>query len=153
MLCSWIIIFNVMIKNIKLHNFFILLTFQNLWNLIDVFQKNYENVQFKCFLWFFKVRWVHENQGLTFLMVPLHEWVCPTIIFMSKCVTSKILKNYKQDFTTIQIIEKVPKIFGTMGVKIKYGAITQKATCKYIRWCVHNGCHKKNPNDQANPID
>jgi hypothetical protein len=25
---------------------------------------------FKCFLWFFKVQWVEENQGVTFLVVP-----------------------------------------------------------------------------------
>ncbi len=24
---------------------------------------------FKCFLWFFKVQWVHENQGVMFLVV------------------------------------------------------------------------------------
>jgi hypothetical protein len=25
---------------------------------------------FKCFLWFFKVRWVQKSQGVTFLVVP-----------------------------------------------------------------------------------
>jgi hypothetical protein len=24
---------------------------------------------FKCFLWFFKLQWIQENQGVTFLMV------------------------------------------------------------------------------------
>jgi len=33
-----------MIKKIKIQIFFILLKFQNLWNIINVFKKNYENV-------------------------------------------------------------------------------------------------------------
>jgi hypothetical protein len=33
-----------MIKKIKIQIFLILLKFQNLWNIINVFKKNYENV-------------------------------------------------------------------------------------------------------------
>jgi hypothetical protein len=36
---------NAMIRNIKIHNIFILLKFQNLWNLINVLiRKKYENI-------------------------------------------------------------------------------------------------------------
>jgi hypothetical protein len=48
--------------------FFILLKFQNLWNLINVLIKKKKHL-FKCFLWFFKVQWVEENQSVTFLGV------------------------------------------------------------------------------------
>jgi hypothetical protein len=50
--------------------FLILLGFQNLWNLINVFINIFLwKCTFRCFLWFFKVRWVQENQSLTFLVV------------------------------------------------------------------------------------
>jgi hypothetical protein len=59
-----------MIMNIKIHNIFILLKFKNLWNLINVLiNKKIWKYLFKCFLWIFKVQWVQENQGVTFLMV------------------------------------------------------------------------------------
>jgi hypothetical protein len=47
------------------------LRFQNLWNLImySIFLF-YENVHLSVFLRFFKVEWVLEKQGVTFLMVP-----------------------------------------------------------------------------------
>jgi hypothetical protein len=49
-----------------------LLKFQNLWNLINVLiEKHLWKKLFKCFLWFFKVQWVQENQGVTFLVVHL----------------------------------------------------------------------------------
>ncbi len=35
---------NVMIKNIKIHNILTIIKISNLWNLINVFQKTYENV-------------------------------------------------------------------------------------------------------------
>jgi hypothetical protein len=48
----------------------ILLKIQNLWNLINLLiKKIYENILFMCLLWFFKVQWVKENQGVTFLVV------------------------------------------------------------------------------------
>jgi hypothetical protein len=51
--------------------FLILLKFQNLWNLINVpVLKKLWKYLFKCFLWFFKVWWDQENQGVTFLLVP-----------------------------------------------------------------------------------
>jgi len=51
--------------------FLILLSFQNLRHLINVFTKNNnETVHLNVILWFFKIRWVQENQGVTFLLVP-----------------------------------------------------------------------------------
>jgi hypothetical protein len=37
---------------------------------MNVFQKQLWKCSFKCFLWFFKVQWVGENQGVMFIMVP-----------------------------------------------------------------------------------
>ncbi len=46
-----------------------LLKFQNLWNLINVLIKqNYDFFYLSGFLWFFKVQWIQENQGVTFLV-------------------------------------------------------------------------------------
>jgi hypothetical protein len=59
-----------MIKNIKIRNFSMLLKFHNLWNLINVLIKKIWKYLFKYFLWFFKVQWVQENQGVMFLVVP-----------------------------------------------------------------------------------
>jgi hypothetical protein len=42
---------------------------QNLWNLINILIKKIWKYVFKCFLWCFKIRWVQENQGVTFLVV------------------------------------------------------------------------------------
>jgi len=33
-------------------------------------QKKLWKCSFNCFLWFFKVQWVEENQSMTFLVVP-----------------------------------------------------------------------------------
>jgi hypothetical protein len=59
-----------MIKNIKMHN---------ILDIIEISKSMEPNkciqimflwkCSFKCFLWFFKVWWVQENQGVTFLMV------------------------------------------------------------------------------------
>ncbi len=68
---SWIFFLSAMIKNIKICNFLILLGFQNLWNLINVFiKRNLWKCSLKSFLWFFKIRWVEKNQGVMFLVVP-----------------------------------------------------------------------------------
>jgi hypothetical protein len=64
---------NEMIKNI-IYILLILLKFQNLWNLINVFMKKNWKCLFKCFLWFFKIQWVQGNQAVMFLVVP---WTCP----------------------------------------------------------------------------
>jgi len=62
---------NAMIRNIKIHNILILMGFQNIWSLINLFIKKYLwKCLFKYFLWFFKVWWVQENQSVTFLVVP-----------------------------------------------------------------------------------
>jgi hypothetical protein len=60
-----------MIRNMKIHNIF---------NIIEISKSMEPNkcipnfcswkCSFKCFLWFFKIRWVQKNQGVTFLVVP-----------------------------------------------------------------------------------
>ncbi len=42
-------------------------------NLINVFNFVLWKCSFKCFRWFFKVRWDQENQDVTLLMVPPND--------------------------------------------------------------------------------
>jgi hypothetical protein len=49
---------DAMIRNIKIHNFLILLKFQNIWNLINLFIKKYENIYLSVSYDFFKIRCV-----------------------------------------------------------------------------------------------
>jgi hypothetical protein len=66
--------------------FFILLRFQNLWNLIYIFLKKLWKGSFKCLLRFFKVLWVHENQGVTFLVVPPKDMIAHLIFIVKHVV-------------------------------------------------------------------
>jgi hypothetical protein len=62
---------NAMIKNIKIHNIFdIIGVSKSIEPNKCIHKNNFMEMFFKCFLWFFKVQWVQENQGVTFLMVP-----------------------------------------------------------------------------------
>jgi hypothetical protein len=54
-----------MIRNIKIHNNFDIMEPNKC-----IHQKHLWKYLFTCFLWFFKVQWVQENQSVMFLMVP-----------------------------------------------------------------------------------
>ncbi len=70
---------NAMIKKIKLKNILNIIEFQNLWNLINVFIKKY---LWKYFLWFFKVWWVQENQGVMFLVISLKDGLAQNLFIL-----------------------------------------------------------------------
>jgi hypothetical protein len=86
---------NAMIRNIKIYN---------ILNIIQVSksiepnkfspQKNLWKCSFTCFLWFFKVWWVQENQGGTFLIIQPKDG-CAQIVF-SSWQTFKKLPSTKQ---------------------------------------------------------
>jgi hypothetical protein len=69
--------------------FLIVLRFQNLWNLINVLKNNLWKCSFTCFLWFFKIKWVQENQGVTFLVVPPKDGLAQ-MVFSSRQTFKKI---------------------------------------------------------------
>ncbi len=47
------------------------------------FFKKLWKCSFKCFLWFFKVQWVQENQSVKFLVVPPKDGLAPKYICTS----------------------------------------------------------------------
>jgi hypothetical protein len=109
---------NVMIKDIKIHNILDIIKISKSMEPNKCIAKQLWKCSVKCFLWFFKVQWVQENQGVIFLVVPPKDGFTlqsMTSMFMSKCVSSQLLKIYFQGFITIQIIEKVPQKFWDNG--------------------------------------
>jgi hypothetical protein len=60
-----------MIRKIKIHNIFYSIEISNSLELNKMYswKKKLGKYLFKCFLCFFKVHWVQENQGVMFLVV------------------------------------------------------------------------------------
>ncbi len=76
---------NVMnIRTSKFKIFLTLLKFQNLYNLINVFNKNIYYCFLMCFLYFSKVWWVLKNEGVTFLVVPPNHTFTQVVFLMKK---------------------------------------------------------------------
>jgi hypothetical protein len=60
-----------MIRNIKIHNILDIVEISKSMEPNKCIQKKFVwKCWFKCFLQFFKVLWVQENQGVTFLVIP-----------------------------------------------------------------------------------
>jgi hypothetical protein len=59
-----------MIKNIKIHNILDMIENSKFIEPNKYIHSKIIIYLLKCFLWFFKVQWVQENQGVTFLVVP-----------------------------------------------------------------------------------
>jgi hypothetical protein len=60
-----------MITNIKIHNIVDISEILKFMKPNKYIQKKLWKYSFKCFLWFFKVQQVQENQGVMFLVIPL----------------------------------------------------------------------------------
>jgi hypothetical protein len=62
-----------MIRNIKIHNILDIIEISKYMEPNKIMQIFLWKCSFKCFLWFFKVQWVQENQGVTILVVPPND--------------------------------------------------------------------------------
>jgi hypothetical protein len=64
---------HAMTRNIKIHNILDIIQISKFVKLNKcIHEKKWQHL-FKCFLWFFKVWWIQENQGVMFLVVPLKD--------------------------------------------------------------------------------
>ncbi len=71
---------NAMITNIKIHNILNIIEVSKSTELNKCTKKNLWKCSFTCFIWFFKVRWVQENQGVTFLVVSPKDGLAQMVI-------------------------------------------------------------------------
>jgi hypothetical protein len=62
-----------MIKNIKIHNILDIIKISKSMELNKCIPKKLWKCSIKCFLCFFKIRWVQENQSVTFLVIPPND--------------------------------------------------------------------------------
>jgi hypothetical protein len=66
---------NAKIRNIKIQSILDIIEISKYMELNKLIQKNLWKCSLKCFLWFFKIWWVYENQGVMFLVVPPKDMI------------------------------------------------------------------------------
>jgi hypothetical protein len=96
-------ILNAMIKNIKIHNNLNIIKISKCMKRNNCIQKTFT---FKCFLWFFKVRWVQGKSKCDVLNGTTQGWAYPNGIFF--------LTNFQKKFI---YKTKMLTSFKTMGGK------------------------------------
>jgi hypothetical protein len=108
-----IFLLNAIIRNIKIHNIFNIIEISKSMerNKCTHLKKILWKYLFKCFLWFFKVRWVYEIKVWWFLVVPPKETLThkPDSIYVKETLKDCLCDTLKELKTKISNEEGLKK--------------------------------------------